>query len=185
MSFDILAKLLAPVITAIISYFIKKYFEAKPKLIIYLVHASAIPLKGDEQGTIVNTHSVVVRNAGQKTANNVRIGHDILPESFQLFPKLPYEKVQGSENSAEILIPSLVPNEQVTISYLYFPPLTWQSINTYCKSDEAFAKIINIVPMQQPTFLQKATIYSLMFIGATTIVYWVVLWTLKWIQQVA
>jgi len=179
MEFDAIAKLLAPVITAIIGYLVKRYFEARPKLITYLVHASAIPLR-DERGTTVNSHSIVVRNAGKKTAHNVRIGHDQLPDSFQVIPQIPFERIPGPENSAEILIPTLVPGEQVNLSYLYFPPLTWNNVNTYCKSDEGSAKVINIVPMQQPTFAQKAIVYSLMFVGASTLVYWAVLGALRW-----
>lgn len=45
---DVIGKLLAPIITAIVGFIAKRYFEARPKLITYLVHASAIPL-GDEK----------------------------------------------------------------------------------------------------------------------------------------
>jgi hypothetical protein len=68
---DIVGKILAPTITGIIGFITKRYFDARPKLITYLVHASAIPL-GDDKKTNVNTHSIVVRNAGKKTAHNVR-----------------------------------------------------------------------------------------------------------------
>ena len=52
MDLDVLAKLLAPVITAIVGFIIKKYFEARPKLITYMVHASAIPLHDDKNNNI-------------------------------------------------------------------------------------------------------------------------------------
>ena len=41
---DVIGKILAPILTAIVGTIAKKYFEARPKLITYLVHASAIPL---------------------------------------------------------------------------------------------------------------------------------------------
>ena len=77
MDFDIIAKLIAPLFTAIIGFVAKQYIEFKPNLVIYLLHTSAIPLKDEknEKGITVNTHSVVVRNIGKKTAHNVRIGH--------------------------------------------------------------------------------------------------------------
>lgn len=101
MEFDInvFAKLLAPALTAIVGLIVKSYLEARPKLITYLVHSSAIPLH-DEKNTNVNTHSIVVRNAGKRTAHNVRIGHYFLP-AFQIHPQLAHEIIRGKDNSAE------------------------------------------------------------------------------------
>ena len=56
----------------------------------------------------------------------------------------------------EILFPSLVPNEQITVSYLYLPPVTWDQINLGVKSDEGFAKVIRVIPMRlYPKWLNK------------------------------
>lgn len=181
MDLDVIAKLLAPVITAIVVFLVKKYFEARPKLITYLVHASAIPLH-DEKNTNVNTHSIVVRNAGKKTAHNVRIGHNFLPQSFQLYPQLTHEIIRGENGAAEILIPTLVPDEQVNISYLYFPPDTWHKVHSYCKSDEVNAKYINIVPSPQLNRLQSSVLWLLIFIGASTVVYWSFIKIWSWVQ---
>ena len=141
---DLIGKILAPILTAIGGIIAKRYFEARPKLITYLVHASAIPLS-DEENTKVNTHSIVVRNAGKRTAHNIRIGHNFLP-AFQIFPQLAREVVKGANNSAEIVIPTLVPGEQINISYLYFPPEVYSQVHSYCKSDEMAAKYINVIP---------------------------------------
>ena len=170
MEFDTFAKLLAPAITAIVVFLLKKYFDAKPNLITYMVHASAIPLH-DEKNNSVNTHSIVVRNSGKKTAHDVRIGHNYLPPSFQLFPLLNHELIKMEGDAAEILIPTLVPNEQITITYLYFPPITWHQINSYCKSDEMNAKYINVIPTQQPSRPVLALLWILLFIGTSTVVY--------------
>jgi len=176
---DTIAKLAAPMISAI-GIIIKKALEKRPKLITYMIHTSAIPL-GDEKNTSANFHSIVVRNAGKKTANNIRIGHYFLP-AFQINPHLAHE-VTRINNSAEILIPNLVPGEQINISYLYFPPLTWNQIHSYCKSDEMTAKYINIIPAIQPNTIQLITIWGLMFIGASTLLYWMIYFTLSWVQK--
>jgi hypothetical protein len=47
----------------------------------------------------------------------------------------------------EILFSELVPNETISISYLYFPPLTADQIHTTVISDEGFATVQNVVPM--------------------------------------
>ncbi|MBB1519901.1 hypothetical protein [Aquipseudomonas guryensis] len=171
MEIETLAKLLAPTLTAILVFFIKKYFESRPKLITYMVHASAIPLHNEENGS-VNTHSIVVRNSGKKTAKNVRIGHNYLPQSFQLHPQLTHEIIRGDNGAAEILIPTLVPDEQLNISYLYFPPNTWHNVHSYCKSDEMNAKYVNVVPSAQLNKIQLSLLYIVLFVGASSIVYW-------------
>lgn len=180
MQFDleVLAKLLAPIIAALVGAIIKHYFEAKPKLISYLVHASAIPLN-DGNSQIINTHSIVVRNAGKKTANNIRIGHNTLPKSFQIYPPVSYTILSVANVSSEILIPTLVPNEQITISYLYFPPLTFNQVHAYTKSDEVLAQIINVIPTPQPAKLAIWGIWALIFVGASTICYWTIMYIAK------
>lgn len=177
---DVIAKLLAPAITTIVGLIVKAYVEGKPKLITYLVHASAIHL-GGQQNQNVNSHSVVVRNSGKKTANNVRVGHNYLP-AFQIVPALAYQIVQGTNGSAEILIPTLVPGEQVTISYLYFPPVVWSQVHAYCKSDEMSAKYINVVPSAQLNRFQIAGLSVLLFVGASTFVYWGIYLLWAWVQ---
>lgn len=185
MEFDInaVAKLLAPTLTALVGFIAKIYFEAKPKLITYLVHASAIPLH-DDKNTNVNTHSVVVRNAGKRTAHNVRIGHNFLP-AFQIYPQLAHEIIRGGDGSAEIVIPTLVPGEQINISYLYFPPHLFSQVHSHCKSDEMAAKYINIMPAIQPSKLQLFAVWGLMFVGASTLLYWTIYWLLVWVQKSA
>jgi hypothetical protein len=179
---EIIAKICAPIITAIFGLLLKKYLEDKPKLITYMIQASAIPLR-DENNTNVNTHSIVVRNAGRKTANNIRIGHNILPQSYQLFPQLQHKVVtEGPNQHAEIIIPTLVPNEQINISYLYGPPMTWNQIHSYCKSDEMSAKYVNVVPSPQLGRFQKFVLWSLIFVGSSTLVYWLILLVWGWIK---
>ena len=74
--------------------------------------------------------------------------------------------------SAEICIPVLVPGEQVTISYLDFPPLTWHRIDAWVKSDECMAKWIQTISTAPPTKPIIVLVATLMFVGASTLVYW-------------
>lgn len=175
---EVIAKLLSPLLAALFGAIAKRYFEAKPKLVSYLVHSSAIPLN-DEANTQINTHSIVVRNAGKKAAHNIRIGHNFLPKSFQIYPPVSHTTLPGPNGSAEILIPALVPNEQVSISYLYFPPMTFGQINAYTKSDEGLAQIINAIPTPQPSKLVVAVLWVLLFIGASTVAYWALLYAAR------
>ena len=71
----------------------------------------------------------------------------------------------------EIVFPSLVPNEQITVNYLYFPPVIWDQINLGVKSDEGFAKAIRVIPMRlYPKWLNKlAAVFVLA--GAISVLY--------------
>ncbi|WP_158677576.1 hypothetical protein [Chromobacterium vaccinii] len=179
--FDVIAKLLAPIATAIITALTRYYLEARPKLVHYLVHTSAITLPGENK-TQVNTHSIIVRNTGKRTANNVRIGHYFLPESYQVFPPLSHQINRSESGEAEIVIPTLVPNEQVQISYLYFPPILWSQINCYTKSDEGLGKAVNTTPQIQPSKATTTIVWALIFIGSSTTLYWVLILLKSWIS---
>ncbi len=184
LTLDIFAKIAAPIITGVFGLLAKFYADAKPKLITYLVHSFAIPTRNqlfNNTPLIIHTHSIVVRNSGKKTANNVRIGHSNLPD-FQIYPNLIHEINRRPDNSGEILIPTLVPGEQVTIGYLYYPPLTFQQVNTYCKADETSAKFLNVTPMVPFTPTQAFVFWGLIFIGASSLLYWMIHLIIVWVS---
>lgn len=182
--FEIVAKVLSPILAAIIATLTKWYLDGRPRLITYLVHASAIPLPA-QQGVAqqVNTHTVVVANTGKKTAHNVRIGHAYLPQSHQVFPPVTYTISISPNGGSEIHIPTLVQGEQVFISYLYFPPVTWQQINAYTKSDECMARVITVIPSPQLSRLTLIAVWVLLFVGASTIIYWLFILVAHWARQ--
>jgi hypothetical protein len=174
---DIFAKIAAPIITGAFGLIAKYLADAKPKLITFLVHSFAIPTQNqflNNAPLTVHTHSIVVRNSGKKTAHNVRLGHLNLPD-FQIYPNLSHEVNKRPDNSGEILIPTLVPGEQITVGYLYYPPLVFQQVNTYCKSDEVSAKYLNVTPMVPLTPTQNYIFWGLVFIGASSVLYWIIL----------
>ncbi len=168
--FEMIAKIVSPIITLLLGSILKYYTERRSKLVSFLVHISTFKLH-DEPQTLVFTHSIVVRNTGGKSATNVRVGHNFLPPNIQVIPSVKYTIEQNPEGGAEIIFPIIVPKEQVTISYLYFPPLTWNQVNTYTKSDDGFANILNVIPMPQPPKSIIAIVWLLIFLGASFIMY--------------
>ncbi|WP_421551809.1 hypothetical protein [Pseudomonas yamanorum] len=183
---DAAVKIAAPFLTAVFGLLAKIYLDAKPKLVCYMIHSFAIPTRNQNepyaQPVIVHTHTIAVRNSGKKSATNVRIGHNSLPD-FQIHPPLTHEVTRNADNTAEILIPTLVPGEQIAIGYLYFPPQTYQNINTYCKSDEVLAKYLNVVPMVPTGKIQLFILWTLVFIGASSFVYWLLTLLLIWAKS--
>ncbi len=106
---------------------------------------------------------------------NVRIGHAVVPLCYDLSPATKHEISRIPEGGWEILIPTMVPNEQVQISYLYFPPVTWNQINSYTKSDESMAEVIHNLPGPPPSILAKVVAIALLYIGLAVAVYLLIL----------
>ncbi len=168
---DVVAKVLGPLLSLIFGAVVKRYTEAKSKVVSFIGHVSAFTLQNNER-TVVHTHSVVVRNAGKKAAHNVRLVHGVLPVNITIYPPIQHSIERNPDDSGEIVIPVLVPQEQVTVSYLYLPPLLWNQINHSTKSDEGFAKIVNVIPMPQPSKTVLGAVWALMFLGASLLFYW-------------
>lgn len=169
---NVVATIVAPLLALFVGAWLNRYLERRPKLLSYLGHVSAFTLQ-DENRTQVYTHSIVVRNGGKKKASNVRIGHNVLP-NYKIYPEINFNIVETPNGGREILIPTLIPGEQITISYLYFPPLTWDQINAFTKSDEGFAKILNVLPTPQPPKWVIRLFWFFVFVGVTTCLYFIV-----------
>lgn len=167
---DVAIKIIVPLGTLILGKYLDRWFSKRPKLISYLGHASAFNVRGAAPFT-VHTHAIVVRNAGRATANHLRIGHNILPDNIQLYPPVSHTIDRPEGGGADIIIPTLVPGEQVTISYLYLPPVLWNQINTYIKSDEGLAKNITVLPAPQISKFLLFILKGLVYVGAVTIIY--------------
>jgi len=84
-NWDIVVKIGIPLLTLVLGKYLDEWIAKKSKLISYLGHVSAFTLRDDKK-TSVYTHSVVVRNVGRAATNNVRLGHHILPENYQINP---------------------------------------------------------------------------------------------------
>lgn len=170
---DIVAKLLSPLVAAIGLYIAN---TKRPSLISFRVHAVGIPY---EKGA-VHTHTIFVRNRGRGAAKNVRLSHEVLPH-FSVWPPRPFtrEKYEGGE---DIVFPVLVPGDAVSISYLYGGDLTFHRVNRSIRSDEGVGKVVNVVPQQ---VFPRPVIWlaqALMWIGASVVIYPVVLWLIHFVS---
>lgn len=179
----LVATISAPILAAFFGVWLNSWFENRPRLIVFYGHVSEFdvnPADSAQAPFKVHTHSVVVRNTGRRPAKNVRIGHAILPSNFKVSPIINHEVVDLPGGGKEILIPNFVPGKQVTVSYLYYPPLTWNQINTHVESDEGMAKVIEVLPTPQtPKWLQRL-LWLLIIIGTTTVLYFAFT-GLKWL----
>lgn len=133
------------VLAAAVGAWINKLLTDRPKLITHYGHVAAFNVGQDSAEPLkVHTHAVVIKNIGRKTATNIRVGHNYLPD-MQVFPDVNYTINQLPQGGKEIIFPTLVPKEEIHINYLYFPPVVFSNINTYVKSDQGSAKRINVL----------------------------------------
>jgi hypothetical protein len=166
---ELVVKIAVPLGALVLGKCLDRILSNKPKLISYIGHVSTFTLQG-EQAARVFAHSVVLRNTGRVAAENVRVGHYVLP-NYQLQPPIAFDIIKAPTGESEIHIAKLVPGEQVTISYLYFPPLTWDRVNAYTNSDAGPAKVLSVIPTPQPPRSLRLIMWALVLVGALTIFY--------------
>jgi len=176
MNFDwnLFVNILSPIIAIFIGVFVDRYFKERPLLLTYLSHTSAIYTKTpDNKDLKVHTHAVVIQNIGRTPSINVRVGHNVeIPfPSFSVYPPTEYKINKLPDGSTEILFPKIVPKERIYINYLYFPPTTWNQINTYTKSDEGPAKIVNMQLIPATSKFNKLLLNILIVIAIASLFY--------------
>ena len=170
-NWSLVATIAAPVIALFVGVWVNRRFETRPILIAHFGHVSAfrlVPPGG--QPVFVNTHSVVLRNAGHRSATNVRLRHNVLPD-FNIWPLLQHHVEDLPDGGREIVIPTLVPGEEITVSYLYFAPVTVAQINAGIRSDQGFAHPIPVLLQRQYPKWFNALAAALMLIGVIAVAY--------------
>jgi hypothetical protein len=173
----LLVSIVIPIITLLLGAAINRVLERRVKLITYVGHTSVFTVQPNPPAIeYIHTHAIVIRNAGRLPAHNVRIGHHVLP-NFYIHPPIPHTIEDVPKNGKDILIPILVPGEQITVSYLYAPPLIWNQVNSQTKSDEGFAKTINVLPTTQYSRSVGILAFFLWIMGVVAIIY-ILIWLL-------
>src|SRR5712692_2778037 len=84
-----LAKAVWAVALLIVGSVVTQLLERKSRITYYASHWSAYPRPGPPPVTI-HTHGIVIKNVGRKTATDVRLRHDLRPETFYVSPQVPY-----------------------------------------------------------------------------------------------
>ncbi len=161
----------------IFGFVLSRLLERKAKVVYYLGHVSVFKLRKPEAS--VYTHSIVVWNSGNKTAKNVIVGHLELPRDFTVFPTdKVYDEKEAPGGGKNIVFPKLVPKETITISYLYYPPLTYQQVNSQVKHDDGFGKMIPVLMQKRYQKWQLSIFAFLTLVGIIPLIYFLI-WLIK------
>lgn len=132
-------------------------FEQRPRLFVYYGHVGVFQLNpavgSPPPGLAIHTHTVVIQNTGRRSSHNVRVPHRGLLAgagiNVHVTPGVAYSLNILPGGQEEILFPVLAPKQQVTISYLYQPPLVFSQINLQITSDEGVARALSVLPARQ------------------------------------
>jgi hypothetical protein len=159
------------------------FFERHTRVVVFYGHVGAFRLQPQQQPglaqqqqpVVVHTHTVVIRNAGRVAAHNVRVPHrgplGAANIHVSIEPHLAHTIQLLPNGTDEILFPALPAQFQITISYLYFPPIVFSQINAPIYSDEGLARVINVLPQQQLPRWMLVAFWALFLIGAVAIPY--------------
>jgi len=176
---NLLAIIFSPIIALFIGAFLERKLKDKPQLITYLSNTSAIYTKTPDGSDLkVHTHSIVLQNSGRKIAEDIRIQHNTLP-SFSIYPSVEFKQNDLPDGKKEIVIPRLVPKEQIIINYLYFPPMLWKDINTTIKYNDGFAKAVEMrLTPKYSKWFERLSIFLLIGIGS---IIYLIISLIRWI----
>jgi hypothetical protein len=174
---SIITKIIVGVVLIIASIFLKRLLERGARLIVYMSQVGEFHLQ--PQGA-VHTHAVVINNAGRLPAQNVHVPHRMLLNANNIhvstYPAIHYEIKPLKNNTEEIFFPTMPAKFQVTIFYLYFPPILFNQIHAPIYFDQGTAREIRVMPQQQFPRWVLFMLWGLVIIGAGTIGAW--LWEL-------
>jgi hypothetical protein len=169
-NWSVLQRIIEAVVLLVVGALVNRFFEKRPKLIQYLRHSSAVVVRNQDSEMVVNLHTLVVTNLGRKAAINVRVGHYTLP-NYSVFPQTQHTVETLPGGGREIVFPVLRPQQEVSIQYLYYPPLFVGGVNSHVYSDEGIAKNIDTWHVKRYAPWVNFLIVSFMLIGAITVMF--------------
>jgi len=175
----LVATIAAPLLTLFVGAWLSRAVEKRPKLVAYFAHSTAVTLDpgGGNPSFNINTHTVVVRNAGGLPAKNIHIPHLTLPGrngvpgGYTVWPPQQHQVIDLAGGASEILIPALPPNGELTVSYLYLPPLFSNQIHQQVRHDDGIAASYNVHLVKKPAVWMLVVVCALGGTGFLTLLY--------------
>lgn len=169
----VIATIAGPIAAVIISAIVVNLLQQRPRLLTWYHYTTTVTLPATPPATTqttVNTHAFVVRNEGKLPAHNVSVSHFVLP-AYNVYPLVPHRREDLPTGGVALIFPTLAPKEQVTITYLYVPPLVWSGVNAGVRSDDAVAEpIIALTVRKFPQWVYLA-LGALIYLGVAAATY--------------
>ncbi|WP_338616421.1 hypothetical protein [Pigmentiphaga sp. CHJ604] len=189
MDWDLVIKIATPVITLGLGALITRVAEERARVTAYLGHATSTlvrPLAVPElpqhspagqaeaapafQPFYIFTHTIVVTNPSRKPVTNLVLGHQTLP-NFSVHPDTYHEVRKLPGGGTELVFPKLGAKKQITIAYLYQPPLIFSGINTSYECDAGPVRILAMIPSARPPRPIMWALWFILLYGVGAIIY--------------
>lgn len=174
MDWVVFYKITEKLVLLLVGVGLDRLIERRPKLIVHWGHVATFNIRDKSlpKPLAVNTHAIFLRNVGRQPATNIRVVHKLLPDNYTVLPvSVAHQVVKNADGSGEIQISRLVPQEQIVVSYLYYPPLTYDQIHDRILHDQGFAKGVPVLLTRQLTKWQRLTLMALLVLGFSTAIY--------------
>jgi len=161
------------------------YRLQRPRLIAYYGHvaAHAVDQSNGPQARF-HTHSVIIKNTGWAAAHHVRATHGGLVSNVFVYPDVPHRKDALPNGTEDLVFDVLVPGQQIEISYVYGPHVTFNQITQQIRSDEGMAKFMPAQITPQLQGWRRNLVICLFFLGCITTLYFG-FFALRWIISVS
>jgi hypothetical protein len=159
-----LATLAAPAI----AFGIAEWDKRRARLIAFFSQRAEFTAPLPDGGTVTAVlHTIILRNRGSSPVTNVRLHHHQLP-AFSIRPQHVQRQVEGTD----IVLPQVLPNEVVEVSYLYVAPTTPQQVHAGIRSDQGFARGIPVTLQRRLPRWAQWTVRAVLLIGLGTVGFW-------------
>ncbi len=167
---------------AVIQNLVARYLKERARLVYYLQNISdhdvQLPVRTPSniepnppvQTFRIYTHSITIRNNGERIANNVEVTHAFLPRHITINPS----NIQFTIDRERRIIRfnSIVPNQMITIGYLDFMLYTVEQIYaTSVRSDEGFARPLRMTQYPVMPRWFNIIVWILLIIGILTVIF--------------
>ena len=146
---NLLTRGVLTVVAGLIVYYLKRRLDRRatrsPVLNTFFGHVASFNVTPPGAPMLtVNTHAVVIRNVSDRVLTNVRLHHNVLP-NVTIWPITPWTRQTLQGGTEDIVIPTIQPGQELTVSYLNFPPLLFTNINAGIDCDQGPAQEIPVL----------------------------------------
>ena len=161
-------------ILGFLSNYLLKYFEPKPKFVIWLSHSYEfkIPVPNtDGKAVIIHVQTVRYDNLSKFPIADVEIVHKVRPDHFAFDPPQPYQESTLKDGEHLISLKSIAP--QTGFSMQFFSHTSYPNL-LYVRSKQGNAEVIQVKPQIINPQWKINIVRAFFIVGVTMVVYWLI-----------
>lgn len=145
-----------------ITILVKNFLSERVKLIVYYIQPMffKIEKREDLKGCDLSTQYIEIVNSGKIECTNVTIAHNYLPDDISINPTHISYKRDCKQKT--LVFPKIIPDQRVTISYLFPPQILILPLIKEIYHDLGYAQSGDFVPIKRYNLAFRIGIYILL-----------------------